>query len=597
MDWFNYPLDTKTLYRKKASIKRELSEKEGLLKKKIVILGGSTTHEIVDQLNNFLLFYGICAEFYQSEYGQYWQEAMFGSDELNTFCPDIIYIHTSWRNIEAFPNISDSEDDVDSLLFSEFKRFEVMWDKLEEKFHCPIIQNNFDRPNYRLMGNRDIWDYRGRSNFISRLNQMFYAYAQTHTNFYINDLEYISQDYGLSRWNNSLYWHMYKCAMCMDAIPYVAQNVANIVKSIYGKNKKVLALDLDNTLWGGIVGDDGVEGLQIGPEVSKGQVYAEFQEYCKKLKDIGVVLAVDSKNEMENALAGLMHPDGILRPEDFVDIKANWNSKDQNLREIAEELTLGIESIVFVDDNPAEREIVLSQLPGVATPTMDGAENYIKILDHSGYFEVTVLSEEDIRKTEMYQAKAEANKAVAAFEDYGEYLDSLRMTAIIDDFKPVYIQRIAQLTNKSNQFNLTTLRCSEDDIRNMQNSENHICLCGRLSDKFTDNGLVTVVIGQILGRELHIKLWLMSCRVLKRGLEEVMLNTVVGKARQRGISTVIGYYYPSPKNAMVKNFYQNMGFEKVVENVDGSIKWSLDVGKYRQRKVHISLDEQSTELF
>ena len=591
MELFNYPLDTKTLYRKKASIKRTLSEKSGLIDKKVAVLGGSTTNEVVNQLNIFLLYHGIRAEFYQSEYGQYWQDAVFGTEELDSFQPDIIYIHTSWRNVEAFPNISDSEEEVKVLLDAEIKRFELMWQKLEEKFHCPIIQNNFDRPNYRLLGNRDIWDYRGRSNFISRLNQAFYEYAQRHSNFYINDLEYISQDYGLSEWNNSLYWHMYKCAMCMDAIPYVAQSVANIIKSIYGKNKKALVLDLDNTLWGGIVGDDGVEGIKIGPEVPAGQVYAEFQEYCKKLKDIGVILAVDSKNEMENALDGLKHPDGILRPEDFVDIKANWNPKDQNLREIADELTLGVDSFVFVDDNPAEREIVSKQLPGVATPAMDKVENYIKVLDHSGYFEVTSLSEEDMKKTAMYHAKAEANKAVAAFADYGEYLDSLQMSAVVEDFKPIYIQRIAQLTNKSNQFNLTTLRCSEENIKEMQESENHICLCGRLTDKFADNGLVTVVIGQVQGKELHMKLWLMSCRVLKRGLEDVMMNAVIEKARHQGIEAVIGHYYPTAKNAMVKNFYQEMGFSKVVENADGSSEWSMEVSKYISKKTHILVEQ------
>lgn len=589
MQCFNYPLDTKTLFRKKTSIRRVLSEKEGLIDKRIAILGGSTTNEIADQLSIFLLHYGIRAEIYQSEYGQYWQDAVFGSDMLDTFHPDIIYIHTNWRNIEAFPSVSDTENDVNDLLSSEIKRFEIMWNKLDEKFHCPIIQNNFDRPNYRLLGNSDIWDYRGRSNYISRLNQLFYAYAQSHTDFYINDLEYISQDYGLSEWNNSLYWHMYKCAMCMDAIPYVAQSVANIIKAIYGKNKKVLVLDLDNTLWGGIVGDDGVEGIKIGPEISKGQVYAEFQDYCKKLKDIGVVLAVDSKNEMENALAGLQHPDGILRPEDFVDIKANWNPKDQNLYEIANKLTLGMDSFVFVDDNPAEREIVSKQLPGVAVPAMDGAENYIKILDHSGYFEVTNISKEDLMKTEMYHAKEKAQKEMATFTDYNDYLDSLEMVGIVQDFKPIYIQRIAQLTNKSNQFNLTTLRCSEDDIKKMQESENYICLCGRLKDKFADHGLVTVVVGEIIENELHMRLWLMSCRVLKRGLEDVMMNALLEIAQQNNIERVIGYYYPTPKNAMVRDFYQDMGFEECVENEDGSKVCYLKVNEYTEKKVHMCL--------
>lgn len=589
MDAFTYPIDTKVLYRKKAKIKRELSEKSGLIKKRVAVLGGSTTNEIVEQLDIFLLYYGISAEFYQSEFAQYWQDAIFGSDLLDVFKPDIIYIHTNWRNIEQFPKTTDSKQEVEGLLNNEFARFCTMWKALEHKFHCPIIQNNFDRPNYRLMGNRDIWDYRGRSNYISRLNQKFYEYAQNHNDFYINDLEYLSADYGLSEWNNSLYWHMYKCAMCMDAIPYVAQSVANIIKSLYGKNKKALALDLDNTLWGGVVGEDGVEGIKIGPEVPQGQVYAEFQNYCKQLKEIGVVLTVDSKNEVKNAIAGLKHPGGILKPEDFVNIKANFEPKDANLREMADELNLGIDSFVFVDDNPVERAIVLAQLPEVGTPTMDRAENYIKILDHSGYFEVTTLSEEDRKKTEMYHAKAAAQKSRAMFADYGEYLDSLQMTAIIEDFKPIYIQRIAQLINKSNQFNLTTMRYSEDDIQEMQDASDYICLCGRLIDKFADNGIVTVVIGQIKQDELHIKLWIMSCRVLKRGMEDAMMNSLFEKAEKCGIKKVIGYYYPTTKNGMVKNFYDNYGFEMIER--DNSRVGGILVSQYKKRLLHMNVKE------
>lgn len=590
MNYFQYPIDTKVLLRKKVKIRRELSEKSFLLKKKVAVLGGSTTNELVDQLNNFLLYYGISAEFYQSEYGQYWQDAMFGSDGLDNFSPDIIYIHTNWRNIEVFPEIDTSSSQVDALIESEYTRFEVMWKKLQDKFHCPIIQNNFDRPNYRLMGNRDIWDYRGRSNYISRLNQKFYEYAQNNGDFYINDLEYISQDFGLSEWNNSLYWHMYKYAMCLDAIPYVAQSVANIIKSIYGKNKKALVLDLDNTLWGGIIGDDGVEGIKIGPEDSKGQVYTEFQKYCKNLKDIGVILAVNSKNQLENALAGLNHPDGILKPADFVDIKANWNPKDQNMMELADELTLGMDSFVFVDDNPAEREIVSAQFPGVAVPAMDAPENFIKILDHSGYFETTTLSTEDMKKTEMYHAKAEASKAVASFADYGEYLDSLQMTAYIHEFKDMYIQRIAQLTNKSNQFNLTTMRCTEDDITAMQNADDYVCICGRLTDKFGDNGLVTVVIAKKEQHTFHIKLWLMSCRVLKREMENSMMNALVEKARKCNVSKIIGYYFLTSKNGMVKEFYGTMGFVKINEDTDGNTEWELDVDQYVMKEAHMKIE-------
>ena len=598
MDCFNYPIDVKTLRRKKASIRRTLLEQPNLIEKKIAVLGGSTTNEVVDQLELFLLSYGIKADFYQSEYGKYWEDAMFGSPELDGFEPDIIFIHTNWRNIIDFPQMNMDKTQVDDMLEAEYQRFEGMWQRLSEKFNCPIIQNNFERPNYRLMGNRDVWDYRGRANFVSRLNQKFYEYADGHTEFYINDIDYLAADFGISQWNDAKYWNMYKC-INMDAIPYIAQSVAFIIKSIYGRNKKVLALDLDNTLWGGIVGDDGVEGIKIGPEVPQGQVYAEFQQYCKNLKDIGAVLAVDSKNEEANALAGLNHPDGVLRPDDFVDIKANWEPKDRNLEQMASELTLGVDSFVFADDNPAEREIVSAQLPGVAVPAMDGAENYIKVPAHSGYFEVTNLSAEDMKKTDMYHAKAEASKAKAAFADYSDYLKSLDMKATITGFEPIIVQRVAQLTNKSNQFNLTTLRCSEDDIRTMEESDDYICMAGRLVDKFADNGIVTVVAGEIRDeaeKVLDIKLWLMSCRVLKRGMEDLMMNELISKAKAKGVSKIVGYYYPTPKNAMVQDFYGDYGFKLTSEDGAGNRVWELNVGDYSEKVSYIENEILSREV-
>lgn len=591
MDCFHYPLDTEQLLRKKRRIRRELlAQNPHPLHKKIAILGGSTTNEVADQLGLFLLNYGIEAEFYQSEYGQYWQDAMFGTPELDEFKPDVIYIHTNWRNIEHFPTTADTPAQVDEMLENEYARFETMWQALARKFSCPVIQNNFDRPNYRLMGNRDVWDVRGRTNFISRLNQKFYAYAAAHEDFYINDLDYLASDYGLTAWGDAFFWHMYKYAMCLDAIPSLANSLANIIKSLYGRNKKALVLDLDNTLWGGVVGDDGVDGIAVGPEVPEGQVYAEFQSYCKALKSIGVVLAVDSKNDEENALAGLNHPDGVLRPKDFVAIKANWDPKDQNLKAIAAELNLGADSFVFADDNPAERAIVAAQVPGVATPVLDGAENYIKTLDHGGYFEVTTLSGEDLKKTELYHANAERRRAQAAFADYGAYLDSLEMTATIRGFEPLYIQRIAQLTNKSNQFNLTTLRCSEDDIRSMAEDPAWLCLYGKLVDKFGDNGVVTVVAGQAEGETLHLRLWLMSCRVLKRGMEDAMMDAVVADAAARGLKTIRGYYYPTAKNGMVKEFYAEMGFARVDEDAEGNTTWELDVESYAPRHPHMKIE-------
>ncbi|MBQ9438965.1 MAG: HAD-IIIC family phosphatase, partial [Lachnospiraceae bacterium] len=546
MDYFSQPLDTKTLLRKKKSIKKELLASDIVwIEKKIAILGGSTTNEVADQLELFLLHQGIKANFYQSEYGKFYEDAVFGNPGLDEFCPDIVYIHTNWRNIKEFPSINSSLEEAEALLRQEYERFAAAWEALRKRYGCLIIQNNFDRPDYRLLGNRDIWDFRGRSNFIFRLNQLFYTYAQKSESFFINDIDYIAQEYGLSEWGNPLYWYMYKYACCLDAIPYVAWSVANIVKSVYGKNKKLLALDLDNTLWKGVIGDDGVEGIEVGPETPGGQAYHDFQKYCKDLQRIGVLLAVDSKNNEHAALEGLGHPDGVLKKEDFVSIQANWEPKSDNLMRIAKELSLGVESFVFVDDNPAEREIVKSQLPMVEAPVMDHPEKFIKTLDHCGYFEPTIFSSEDADKTEQYRARSEAIREQARFANYEEYLSSLEMKAVIAGFEPIYIQRIAQLTNKTNQFNLTTLRLNADELKKMYESGNYICLCGRLIDKFADNGIVSVAAGEIEKDVLHIRLWLMSCRVLKRGMEFLMMNTLLEETAKKGLKKIMGYYYPA----------------------------------------------------
>ncbi|MDO5118217.1 MAG: HAD-IIIC family phosphatase, partial [Eggerthellaceae bacterium] len=356
--------------------------------------------------------------------------------------------------------LDDSRESVDALLADTYQRFAQMWDQAAATYQCAIIQNNFEQPIYRLLGNRDAYDFRGAVNFTARLNLMFAEYAQTHEGFYLNDLNWISAQYGLQQWHDSFYWHMYKYAMCVPAIPEFAFNVANIIKSLYGKNKKVLALDLDNTLWGGVVGDDGPEGIEIGMETSTGQTFLEFQRYVSQTKKLGIMLAVDSKNEEENALAGLNKPECALKPDDFIVIKANWNPKDGNLREIAQEINVGIDSVVFVDDNPAERAIIRGNVPEAAVPEVGEAQNFISVIDRAGFFEATNFSEDDLKRNEMYKANVQRAQSQSQFDNYEDYLKSLEMTAVIAPFDASFESRIAQLTNKTNQFNLTTRRCS-----------------------------------------------------------------------------------------------------------------------------------------
>lgn len=593
MKELEYPFDPNLILKQKKSLRKNLLEnidENRAIKRKIAILGGETTQNIKLMLELFLLDYGIIPEFYESEYNMWYEDGMFPGDELGEFAPDIVYICTSVRNIKNFPNMTDTKDEVSAKRNMEFTRFHNVWENLAAKFNCTLIQNNFEYPFFRLMGNKDASDYRGRVNFVTTLNQMFYDYAETHEKFYILDANYLAASYGLDKWSDPYYWHMYKYAVAVPAIPYLAFNAANIIKSLCGRNKKAFNLDLDNTLWGGIVGDDGPENIEIGQETSLAQTYSEFQEYLKLHKQLGVLLTINSKNDEQNAYLGLARPDSVLHKDDFVSIKANWNPKSINLSETAKELNLLPESFVFVDDNPAERAIIEDQIQGVSTPNIGEVEHYIQNIDRAGYFEVTSLSDDDLKRTEMYMENAKRQSEQALFDNYEDYLKSLEMQGEIQNFAPMYMSRIAQLTNKSNQFNLTTKRYSQTEIEAAAADKDRITLYGKLGDKFGDNGVVSVVIGRIDGEkkdELHMELWLMSCRVLKRDMEYAMMDELVARAKQAGIKKIVGYYYPTAKNAMVKDFYKLQGFDKISEDEDGNAVWEFLITDDYRNKQHV----------
>jgi FkbH-like protein len=563
----------------KKKLKRELlADGSERIVKKIAILGGYTTSDIKITLEIHLLRHGIEPVFYESEYNMYYEDALFGNRELDAFSPDIVYVCTCIRNIMEFPSLTMSEAEIAALHENEFRRWISVWQAIETKFNCPIIQNNFELPYTRLLGNMDAADIHGGVNFVNALNLDLTKYAGAHKNFFINDVAYLSACYGLDAWSDPFYWHMYKYAVAVDAIPTLTYSVANIIKSIFGKNKKAIVLDLDNTLWGGVIGDDGVEGIEIGQEGSMGQAYSEFQSYIKRHKELGVLLAITSKNERENAIAGLNHPDSILALDDFVSIKANWDPKSRNVADIAQDLNLLPESFVFVDDNPAEREIVVAQLAGIAAPNIERVEHYLRDIDRKGYFEATGISADDMKRNEMYRQNAKRTEQAQTFSNYAEYLESLEMKAEIKPFDALSIPRVTQLVNKSNQFNLTTKRYTQAEIEAVAYDASCIGISGRLIDKFGDNGIVSVVIGREDAEQaLHIELWVMSCRVLKRDLEYAMMDELVKLARGNGIKKIIGYYFPTAKNAMVKNFYRDMGFVPLEQNEDGATVWGLEI--------------------
>jgi FkbH-like protein len=339
-----------------------------------------------------------------------------------------------------------------------------------------------------------------------------------------------------------------------------------------------LILDLDNTLWGGVIGDDGVQGLILGRDHPVGEAFLDFQRYVKDLQRRGVILAVCSKNDLANAKEGFSHPDSILKLEDFSVFKANWNPKPDNIREIAADLNIGLDSMVFLDDNPAERSLVADQLPEVAVPDIGSdVSRFADALERERYFEVHKVLQDDLNRSAYYSSNAQRGAYETGFRDYGEFLASLEMSAEIDRFSPVYLERITQLINKTNQFNLTTRRYTGAEVEAMAHDPACITLYGRLADKFGDNGLVTVLIGRISTDTAEIDLWLMSCRVLKREMELALFDAFVEQCQARGVRRIRGIYIPSKKNGMVADHYADLGFTRLSGSAEGSDIWDYQV--------------------
>ena len=579
MNPLDYPFDGATLLQKKRSLRRELLQRQGLVEKKVAILSGSTIGEIKNMLELFLLNEGIKPEFYVGGYGLFYENLVFDDGSLAAFAPDFLYIHTSRKNIKEMPLPSDSDEAVQVKLDAEWARFEAAFEAAK-KLGCSVIVNNFDLPTHRLMGNRDAVDPRGGIHFINELNARIATYVAKNEGFYLNDLAYLACRFGLDNWFSESEWYLYKYAVSMQYIPELCHNISLIIKSLLGKNKKGLVLDLDNTLWGGVIGEVGAEGVELSTETPAGMAYSEFQQYLRQLEDLGILLNVASKNEESIALTGFERDDSPLKRKDFLCFKANWEPKSENIAKIAQEINILPESLVFVDDNPAEREIVRQQLPAVTIASFDSPEGMIAALDRAGYFEITALSADDAKRNEMYRQNLQRAAAQQSFGSYEDYLRSLEMTAELGAFDQPHAERITQLINKTNQFNLTTRRYTAQEVEALLSNPDAVTLYGRLIDKFGDNGLVSAMIGTVEGERCTVDLWIMSCRVFKRNLEQTMMDEFVRRCAARGVKTIVGRYLPTAKNLLVKEIYGTMGFEKVSEDEQQTV-FELDVAAYR----------------
>ena len=575
---FRAPIVAADILRKRHMLKKELLKQSNLVSTRIAILGGSTTTEVKSMLELFLLAQGIEPTFYESGYNRYFEDVEFENPALWNFKPNLVLIHTTWHNISEFPELLESEATVEDRIRREMARFESLWEKIHSQLGAVIIQNNFDLPRLRPLGNLEASESFGCINFAMRLNAEFAKYARSHSRFQINDIHYLSAQVGQAAWFRNSYWYNFHMAVSPTATVSLAHNIAAIVKSVYGKSKKCLVLDLDNTLWGGVIGDDGLQNLVLGKDHPVGEAFLDFQRYVKALQQRGVILAVCSKNDAENAKEGFSHPDSVLKLEDFSSFKANWDPKPENIRAIATELNIGLDSLVFVDDNPAERDLVAEQLPEVAVPNVGtDASTFAEMLEHERYFEADKVGQDDLNRSAFYTSNAQRSAGQGKFSNYGEFLQSLEMTAEIAPFQPVYLERITQLINKTNQFNLTTRRYTSAEVTTIAHSPDYITLYGRLADKFGDNGLVSVLIGQVSDETVQLDLWLMSCRVLKREMELAMFDALVEQCHTRGIRKIVGVYVPSKKNSMVAQHYAGLGFSPAGDASQGGTLWSYIV--------------------
>jgi FkbH-like protein len=583
-----FPDVAETLLRKHKSLRRGLAERTDLLDTRIAVLGGSTTNEVVDLLELLLLRDGLRPTFYQSDYNKYFEEAVLDSARLVEFRPDIVFVHTSARDVR-YPPVSAKDEDLEAHLERELGRYTMIWNSLEQAVGAVILQNNFDPPSTRLLGSMDAVSGAGRVRFANALNERFARASCSRKRLFINDLAGVASLLGQERFLDARRWLSYKLHTTPEGSLEVARSVAALVRAVYGRARKCLVLDLDNTVWGGIIGDDGPDKIVIGRETAQAEAYTAFQEYCVRLRERGILLAVCSKNTAAIAIQGFDHPDSVLRMHHFASFKANWEPKHENIKAIARELNIGVDSLVFVDDNPAERAIVSAQLPSVAVPNVGSdVTDFVRLLERERYFETVALSAEDMARADQYADNAKRAVQESRFADYGEYLDSLQMKAEIAPFRSVYLDRITQLTNKTNQYNLTTRRYTLAEIEEAARDPERITLFGRLSDAFGDNGLITVVIGRRDGNAAHIELWLMSCRVLKRDMEMAMLDELVEECQRRGIVELRGYYRRTPKNDLVADHYSRLGFELVERDGEDRSSWSLDLSNgYRRRNQHI----------
>lgn len=563
---------------KKAS-RQELDSKEI----KLAVLGNCATQFFSKAIEGYAKLSEINLKVFDADYNQIDAQLLDKNSEVYAFDADEILVWLATDKLyEEFLDLPLGMRN--NFAEETIQKIHHYWSLISENCRARIIQPNFTEIDDKVLGQ---YSCKVDSTFvfqIRKLNYLLQISMAERKNVYPIDLLAVQIQLGQQIFYDASIYYNAKMTISMDALPYVAKSVIDVIRAMEGKIKKCLIMDLDNTLWGGVIGDDGLGGIEIG-ELGKGHAFWDLQRWIKQLKECGIILAVCSKNNEDTAKEPFeKHEEMVLRLSDISVFVANWNDKASNIKLIQETLNIGMDSIVFIDDNPFERNLVKSIIPEIEVPDLpEDPALYLGYLQECNYFDTVSFTGESADRTKQYQAEYERRQLQMSFDSIDEYLESLEMVGEVKPFEPIRYARIAQLTQRSNQFNLRTVRYTEDEIERIANDDKYITLYYTLRDKFGDHGLVSVVIMEkISEEELFVDTWLMSCRVLKRGMEEFIVNGMIRAAKVAGYKIVRAEYIKTAKNAMVKDIYKTMGFTEIGDN-----KYIVSVDKYETKKNYI----------
>ena len=549
------------------------TQPEGELR--IAVLGSYSIQHFVGILDVFLTGLGIDACIYEGEYDGIQMDVLDQSSAFYEFRPQLVLLLMHAPDIKVFPALFDTTEEIKHLLDKQMQYFDTLIQRISRIEGAQILMTNLVIPFHRQLGNLEA-DYAfTKTEYLKCINHELVL--QRKNNVTIMDMEYLSSLIGKEQWFDFSSYFLTKTGYDVNCLGRSVAMFARTIQSMQGKVKKCLVLDLDNTLWGGVVGDDGYEGIQLDPHHAVGEAYRYFQKYILELKNRGVILAICSKNEEDTAkLPFEKNENMILKLSDISCFVANWNDKAQNILQIAKELNIGTDSLVFVDDNPAEREIVKQYLKEVMVIDLpEDPAAYVTALELANPFEWTQITREDIKRSDSYVQNLKRQELEESFVNYEEYLKALHMETKIGAPTEQKLERFTQLINKSNQFNLRTKRYTFAEILSMKEQTDYALIGVELKDKFTEYGIISCIILKKNGEECFIDTWLMSCRVLKRGIEDIAFAFVQETAKKWGCKRIIGEYIPSAKNKMVQDFYTKLGFT-TIENEDNRFIYPLE---------------------